>query len=159
VSIQSMLAGLAESGVESIVVGGVAGAVQGSPFVTNDLDICYRDDRANVGRLATLLKRWNPYPRGWEPGLPFIMDTRAIRTTPVMTLRTSEGDFDLLDRVEGVGTYADALESSEEISAFGIRFRILSLDALIRSRRAAARPKDLAQLPALEALAELRREP
>src|ERR1043166_4893259 len=154
-SIQSMLTGLAAAKVESIVVGGVAGAVQGSPFVTNDLDICYESGRGNVSRLAKLLATWGAYPREWESGLPFTMDLRAIRTTPVMTLTTSQGDIDLLDRVEGVGVYGDALRSSEEISAFGIRFRALTLDGLIRSRRASGRPKDLAQLPTLEALAEL----
>jgi hypothetical protein len=46
--------------------------------------------------------------------------------------------------------------SSEEVNAFGIRFRVLTLDGLIRARRASARPKDLAQLPTLEALADMK---
>jgi hypothetical protein len=87
------------------------------------------------------------------------MDERALRTAPIMTLRTSEGDLDLIDCVKGVGTYSDALESSEEIMTFGIRFRVLTLDALIRARRASRRPKDLAQLPTLEALVEIRQRP
>jgi predicted nucleotidyltransferase len=157
VSIQSLVTGLTAAGIEFVVVGGVAGAVQGSPFVTNDLDICYAANPANVTRLAKALARWKPYPREWDEGLPFTMDARAIRTTPLMTLRTVEGDIDLLDRVAGVGDYTAALESSEEVTAFNIRFRVLTLEALIRSRRAAARPKDLAQLATLEAMVELRR--
>jgi hypothetical protein len=145
--------------VEFVVVGGVAGAVHGSPFVTNDLDACYSTDRDNLRRLTKTLKGWAAYPRGWEDGRPFVIDERALRTTPIMTLRTSEGDLDLIDHVEGVGTYSDALESSAEILAFGIRFRVLTLDALIRARRASRRPKDLAQLPTLEALAEIRQRP
>lgn len=156
-SIQSLVTGLTAAEVEFVVVGGVAGAVQGSPFVTNDLDICYADNRANVTRLAKVLATWKPYPREWDEGLPFTMDARAIRTTPLMTLRTIEGDIDLLDRIAGVGDYAAAVESSEEVTAFNIRFRVLTLDALIRSRRAAARPKDLAQLATLEAMVDLRK--
>ena len=156
-SIQSLVMGLTAAGVEFVVVGGVAGAVHGSPFVTNDLDICYADDRTNVNRLVKVLATWKPCPREWKERLPFTMDARALRTTPLMTLRTVEGDIDLLDRVAGVGAYAAAVESSEELTAFNIRFRVLTLEALIRARRAAGRPKDLAQLPTLEALVELRR--
>ena len=155
-SIQSILTGLVDGGIDFVVVGGVAGAVHGSPFVTNDVDICYRVDRTNIARLAKILSRWGAYPRGWEDDLPFVMDARTIKTTPLLTLRTAEGDVDLLDRVSGVGDYESVFESSEEITVFGIRFRVLTLDALIRSRRAAARPKDLAQLPTLEALVELK---
>jgi predicted nucleotidyltransferase len=156
VSIQSLLRSLAVAGVEFVVVGGVAGAVQGSPFVTNDLDICYASDRANLTRIARLLIRLSAYPRGWERGLPFMMDPRTLRTTPVMTLQTTEGELDLLDVVNGVGNYGEAVRSSEEVNAFGIRFRVLTLDGLIRARRASARPKDLAQLPTLEALADMK---
>jgi hypothetical protein len=156
VSIQSLVAGLVEAGIDFVVVGGVAGAIHGSPFVTNDLDICYDTGRENLARLARVLVKWKAYPRGWEPDLHFVADARTLRTTPVMTLRTAEGDLDLLDRVEGVGDFRGTFESSEEIIAFGIRFRAMTLDALIRAKRASARPKDLAQIPTLEALAELK---
>ena len=152
-SFQSLLEGLVEAGVEFVVVGGVAGSAHGSPFVTNDLDVCYATGHANLARVAKLLKGWTAYPRGWENGLPSTPDVRALRSTPIMTLRTAQGDLDLLDRVEGVGDYAAVFESSEEVTAFALRFRVLTLDALIRARRASARPKDLAQLPTLEALA------
>ena len=155
-SIRVLLTGLVRAEVDFVVVGGVAGGIHGSPFVTNELDVCYAHDSANVARLVRVLREWTPCPRGWESALPFKLDARTFRDTPILTLRTSEGDLDLLDRVEGVGAYADTHESSEEVVAFGIRFRVLTLDALIRARRAAGRPKDLAQLPTLEALAELK---
>jgi hypothetical protein len=155
-SFQSLLSGLVESNVDFVVVGGVAGAVQGSPFATNDLDICYDTSPANLTRIAKLLAKWKAYPREWEANLPFTIDTRMLRTTPVLTLQTSEGHLDLLDVVAGVGRYRETFESSEEVEALGLRFRVLTLDALIRARRASARPKDLAQIPALEALADLR---
>lgn len=151
-----MLRGLSEAGTEYVVIGGVAAVAHGSTFQTNDLDICYRSDHANIQRLAGLLKQWNAYPRGWEKGLPFEMEARTFATTPVLTLRTSEGDLDLLDRVAGLNGYETALELSEELVAFGITFRALGLEALIRAKEATGRPKDLAQLPMLRALLELR---
>jgi len=152
-----MMQGLTAKRVRFVVVGGVAAGVHGSSRVTNDLDICYDPAEANVGRLAELLASWNAYPRGIEPGLPFFMDVRTFRTTPIMTLRTTEGDLDLLDRIAGVGEYERVLVASERFEALGTSFRALTLPALIRAKHAGGRPKDLDQLPELEALLELTR--
>jgi hypothetical protein len=152
-----MLVGLVEAHVEFVVVGGVAGGIHGSPFATNDLDVCYESRRANLARIVKAIQPWSPYPRGWETRLPFSFDAKTFRTTPIPTLRTSQGDLDLLDRVEGVGTYGHVWLSSEEFVAFGVRFRALTLDALIRARRASGQPKDLAQISTLEALADIKR--
>jgi hypothetical protein len=156
-SFASMLRGLRTAEVRFVVVGGVAAAAHGSAHVTNDLDICYDDTSPNVGRLARLLASWSAYPRGVDPGLPFFMDERQFRTTPVMTLSTSEGDIDVLDRVAGVGMYADAVAHSVEFDAFDVRFAALDLPSLIRAKRAAGRPKDIAQVPELEALLAMSR--
>ena len=151
-----MLGGLSAARVRFVVVGGVAAAAHGSAYVTNDLDICYEAGSANVARLSALLAEWEAYPRGIERGLPFFMDERQFRATPIMTLTTREGDLDVLDRVGGVGAYDACLESSVELEAFDVRFATLDLPALVRAKRAAGRPKDIAQLPELEALLALR---
>jgi hypothetical protein len=152
-----MLQGLTTARVRFVVVGGVAAAAHGSAHVTNDLDICYDATPSNVARLATLLADWEAYPRGVDRGLPFFMDQRQFRTTPVMTLTTREGDLDVLDRVAGVGDCADVLKHSVKFESFGVSFPVLDLPELIRAKRAAGRPKDFAQLPELEALAALRK--
>jgi hypothetical protein len=157
-SFASMLQGLTAARVRFVVVGGVAAAAHGSAHVTVDLDVCYDTASENVVRLAALLAEWDAYPRGVEQGLPFFMDERQFRTTPLMTLTTREGDLDVLDRVAGVGDYAKTLEQSVEFQAFDVRFPALDLPALIRAKRAAGRPKDMAHLPELEALAALLRK-
>jgi predicted nucleotidyltransferase len=150
-----MLQGLRSNGVKFVVVGGVAATAHGSRRVTDDVDICYERGRANVTRLAQLLSEWDAYPRGIDRGLPFFMDARQFRTTPIMTLTTREGFIDVLDVVKGVGDYSKCRVRSAEVGAFGIRFRVLDLPALIDAKRAAGRPKDLDQLPELEALLAL----
>ena len=153
-----MLGGLTKSKVRFVVIGGVAAAVHGSSRVTNDLDICYdADDRGNVDTLARLLAKWDAYPRGVEKNLPFIMDVGTLRGAPVMTLATTEGDIDVMDRVAGVGDYDAVRKHSERISAVGVSFRVLDLPSLIKAKRAAGRPRDFDHLPELEALLELRR--
>lgn len=154
----SQILALTGAGVRYVVVGGVAAGVQGSAMVTFDLDICYDPAPDNVRRLAGLLAEWHAYLRSVEPGLPFVMDERTFRTTPVMTLITDLGAIDVMDEVAGVGKWPDVVAESEELDWSGTRMRVLSLPGLIKAKRGSARPKDLAQLPELEALLALRKK-
>ena len=154
-SFASMLRALTDAEVRFVVVGGLAATAHGSRRVTDDLDICYDTNKGNDARLAALLLDWNAYPRGIEEGLPFVMDGRQFRITPIMTLTTREGFIDVLDVVKGVGFFAECRERSILVEAFDVPFRVLDLRALIDSKRATARPKDLDQLPELEALLAL----
>jgi hypothetical protein len=159
-SFASMLSGLTKKKVRFVVVGGVAAAAHGSSRLTNDLDICYdADTTANIEALASVLAGWQAYPRGIEAGLTrsFIMDDRTLRNAPILTLTTSEGDIDVMDRIAGVGPYDAVRRHSERISALGVRFRVLDLPSLIKAKRAAGRPRDFDHLPELEALLALRK--
>lgn len=155
-SFASMLQGLRESDVKFVVVGGLAATAHGSRRVTDDVDICYDMAKANVTRLANLLLEWNAYPRGIERDWPFFMDERQFGVTPIMTLTTREGFIDVLDVVKGVGDYSKCRERSIAVEAFEIKFRVLDLPALIDAKKAAGRPKDIDQLPELEALLALK---
>ncbi|MDO8665406.1 MAG: nucleotidyltransferase [Gemmatimonadales bacterium] len=155
--LSQILQGLNEAGVDYVVVGGIAANVQGSPRLTQDVDICYDPSPENRERLAKRLAAWHAYMRGVEPGLPFYMDARTLRDVPVLTLVTDVGDLDVMDRVAGVGDYPEVLAASEAATVEGIPARALSLDALIASKKAAGRRKDLEALLELEALREERR--
>ena len=158
-SFQSMLAGLVSAPVSFVVIGGVAGAIHGSERVTNHLDVvCDASDGATLSALAVLLDGWHAYPRGVEKGLPFIMDVRTLRSTPVLTLGTSEGDLDLLDRIDRVGDYRAVLAHSVEVEAFQVSFRVLDLPTLIKAKRATGRPKDREAILELELLRDLTEE-
>ena len=153
-----MLTGLAAARVQCVVVGGVAMRASGSSFRTDDLDICYDTAADNLHRLVTLLASWNAYPRGWDPKLPFVLDARTFRITPLLTLVTTEGALDLLDLVAGVGDYRACKQQADEVVLFGCTTYALSLDALISAKRARGRPKDRLHLVELEAIRELRRK-
>jgi hypothetical protein len=92
-----------------------------------------------------------------EPGLPFTMDARTLRDCPVMTLVTDLGDFDVMDRVAGVGEYPAVRVASVEADLAGVRANVLTLDALISAKRATGRRQDREALLELEALREERR--
>jgi len=154
---EEIIAALVRADVRFVVIGGVAATIQGSARFTNDIDICYDTAPDNVERLVKLLAGWNAYLRGVERGLPFVMDSKAFRITPVMTLTTDVGDIDVLDVVSGVGDFAAVLKASEVVEIGDVEFRSLELDALIASKRASGRPKDVEQLIELEAIRALKR--
>lgn len=145
---------LCDTGVEFVVIGGWAAIFHGSAHVTNDLDICYSRDRANLSKLAEALVPYHPRPRGFPDNLPFVWDAATLANGTVFTLTTDLGIIDLMAEVSGIGTYADALAASVEVDAFGRRLRALDLRALIQAKKAAGRQKDLLILPELEGLLE-----
>ena len=74
------------------------------------------------------------------------------------TLTTDLGDIDLLGEVGGVGNYPAVLDASQPTTLYGISCRVLTLKALIRSKKFAGRTKDLTLLPELEAIREATEE-
>lgn len=53
-------------------------------------------DATKLERLGQQLRDWEAYPRGIEPGRPFIMDAATIRSVPRLALTTTKGDIDVL---------------------------------------------------------------
>ena len=145
---------LCASGVEFVVIGGVAAGIHGSSYATFDLDICYARNRPNLERLEKVLFSIQTTLRNVPPGLPFKADAETMRHGMNFTFDTSLGKFDLLGEVSGVGMYEQAIAGADYVELFGYRCAIFSLPQLISSKRAAGRPKDLAVVVELEALYE-----
>jgi hypothetical protein len=141
--------------VRFVVIGGAAAAAQGSTYPTYDLDICYDRGRDNLERLAKALEPFHPRLRGVSDDLPFCFDAVTIARGMNFTLTTDVGDIDLFGEVTGIGGYREARALSVTLVVFGFQCAVLSLDGLIRSKRATARPKDLLILPEIEALREI----
>ena len=72
----------------------------------------------------------------------------------IFTLQTDLGELDLLAEVAGLGGFEGVKRRSIAVEAFGRQIATLDLIALIESKRAAGRPKDLSALPELESLLE-----
>jgi hypothetical protein len=71
-------------------------------------------------------------------------------------LTTSAGSIDLFGEVVGGGTYHDLVPYSSIVPLFGLEIRVLNLETLMRTKRAAGRPRDLEAIAELEALREER---
>ena len=146
---ERILSGLRSAEVSFVIIGGVAATVHGSARLTSDVDVVYERSLPNIERLVKALAPLKPYLRGAPPGLPFRFDVETVRRGLNFTLTTDAGAVDVLGEITGVGDYDAVLAVSEDVLLYGASYRCINLDALIVSKRAAGRPKDL------EAVAEL----
>ena len=151
-----LLRALVEARVEFIIVGGLAATIHGAARLTQDIDIVYSRSSANLGRLVAALKPLAPYPRGAPPGLPFEWSVHTLQAGLNFTLTTTAGDIDLFGEIVGGGGYPQLGPHSIRIDLFGLECRCLDLPALVRTKRAAGRPKDHEAIAELEALQEER---
>lgn len=147
-----LLAALADGDVGFVIVGGLAATIHGSSRLTQDVDVVYARDAANVERLVAALGPYRPYLRGVPAGLPFDWSVETIRRGLNFTLTTSVGDIDLLGEIVGGGTYEVLAPHAIGVTLFGREHRCLDLPWLIRTKRAAGRPKDLEAIAELEVL-------
>lgn len=147
-----LIEALAGHRVDFVLIGGVAMVLHGSSRVTQDLDICYARDSANLERLAAALSPFHPTLRGAPPGLPFVLDARSLHSGLNFTLTAEPGDIDLLGEVPGVGGYAVVAEDAVPMEIYGHRILVMSLAALERAKRSAGRLKDLADLAEIETI-------
>jgi hypothetical protein len=141
---------LARHKVDFIVVGGIAGVVQGAPVNTFDLDVVHSRTPDNIERLLGALRELDAFYR---------MDlTRKLPPTAShlaspghQLLATNLGTLDLLGTIEEGTSYEDLLVDSEELDLGGIPMRVITLERLIAIKEKLTRPKDQVMLVVLRA--------
>jgi predicted nucleotidyltransferase len=142
--------------VEFILVGGVAAAAQGAPITTQDVDILYRIEPANVDRLKLALDGLNAVARDDPRRLRFGLS--HLTTKGHKLAMTDVGALDVLGSINDGLVFEDILPYAEKMDFDGFEVNVLRLDKLIELKRQLGRPKDVAILPILEAtLRELQR--
>jgi hypothetical protein len=142
---------LTAHGVDYVLIGGLAAASHGSPFLTQDVDITPDTGVENLSRLSAALMELGARIRaeGVDGGLPFDHDGESLAANSVWNLTTSYGDLDISLRPSGTEGYADLSRGARAVSAFGVTVRIASLEDIVRSKQAADRDKDRLVLPTL----------
>ena len=145
---------LGRHGVDYVLIGGLAGALHGSPAATNDADICPARTPDNLSLLAAALVELEARIRTEsEPdGLSFDRSPEFLATVELLNTTTAAGDLDISFAPTGTDGYDDLAERAVSFDIDETRVLVASLDDVIHSKRTAGRPKDLATLPVLEAL-------
>jgi hypothetical protein len=151
IDFEEAIRALVEHGVDFLVVGGFAVIAHGSQRLTLDLDVVIDRRVTNCRRLIAALVdleaeyrlssgRWvklgaKADPK-WVAKQNHLFETRA-------------GGIDVFNELEGVPTWKEASANALEVEAFGHRFLVLDKDTLIRSKLAAGRQQDLADVAEL----------
>ena len=128
--------------VDYIIVGAFALGYHKLPRYTGDLDIFVSNSLENAQRILAVLNQF-----GFGSLELTVSDFQSKDT--VVQLGMPPNRIDLLTFISGV-SYADAALEAELGAIDGIPVRFLSLRHLIENKRATGRPKDLADIEAIE---------
>lgn len=122
--------------VRFIVVGLSAAALQGAPVVTQDVDLWFED--LHNPRLTKALR---------EVGAACVPP--SILNPPMFAGAGTEL-FDIVLRMDGLGTFRDELRHCVEVRLGKFKLKVLALERILASKRAANRSKDKLTIPVLE---------
>ena len=139
-----VLARLAQDRVRCVIVGGVATVLLGHSRPIEDLDLVVAADPVSTAQAMQ-----SPSAAGFVPSLPL-----PLALVTVLRLYDANGrEVDVFARYPV--PFDELLRTSIEADVDGVSLRIASRAHLIHAKRAFARPHDLADVAALEALPQV----
>ena len=140
---RALLEALNALGVRYLLVGMGAALIEGAPGTTQDIDLWF--DRIDEGQLREAAHRAGGlYTSGFGSQPPAVGGEGLDRVDLVLT-------------ASGLERFEKEFRNARDYDVDGVRIRVLPLDRVIVSKRAAKRAKDSAQLPMLEAALVARR--
>jgi hypothetical protein len=145
---QELLRVLLAHQVDLLVVGAVAVQAHGYIRSTLDLDIVVRPSALNLSRLAEALADLEAEPRH-AGALMKLSDPHWLGRAAMVPVVTRAGWLDVLN-VESTGRrYEELRANALTIELRGLEVAVVGLRDLIRMKKAAGRPQDLADIEAL----------
>lgn len=141
-----MLAGFDRAGVRFLVVGAHALAVHGIPRGTQDLDIWIERSAENAERA------WGALAAFGAPLQAMKVERSDLeRESTVVQLGLAPNRIDVMTDLSGIDSFGSAWARRVVGRVRGQSFPVLGRADLIANKRAAGRPKDLADVAVLEA--------
>ncbi len=150
-----LLKQLAKSNVDFVIVGGFAGVVHGCTYVTQDIDICCDFSPENLFRLQKALSGLHPVHRMTKKRKSLEITRENCTQYKNLYLDTDIGQLDCLSFINGLGDYHKVKSESVVIDSQEIHLNVLSIDALIKSKKAMMRPADKEAVLQLETIKKL----
>jgi hypothetical protein len=140
---------LSEYKVDFIVVGGVCAVLHGAPMTTFDLDVVHARSADNLKRLLSALKTLDAYYRD-RPGQRLQPKLSHLASPGHQLLLTRFGPLDILGTIGNSLSYSDLITGTVQLQLDDLELRMLTLESLIDTKRAAGRDKDKAVLALLK---------
>jgi len=141
---------LQQHGVEFLLIGGVAYNVHAPPRATKDIDIWVRPTRDNVARLIDAIRAFGFPVESLE------VDALAGEKGQVIMLGHVPNRIDVLTRPSGL-EWEHAWSRHEVTKYEDVDVPLLDVETLLAAKRAAGRPRDLADAAMLEKILSVRR--
>jgi predicted nucleotidyltransferase len=132
---------LERHGLEAVLIGNAAAALQGAPVTTVDLDFLFRRTPANVRKLTAIAAELDA--RLMKPHYPVSGLMRISRDDDGLQL-------DFMDVIHGFRSFEGIRKRASEMRVGDTRMLVAALADIIKSKKAAGRPRDLAVLAVLE---------
>ena len=141
---RDLLAELAEADVRYLIVGGHALAVHGVSRATLDLDIFVRPDSNNSEKLINALLAFGAPLRAHG-----VSQHDFEREGTIYQLGLPPNRIDILTAIDGV-TFDQAWEGHVEVMVDQVKMNFIGLESIILNKKSAGRPKDIADVAALQ---------
>lgn len=144
---------LARNDVEYVTIGGIAIQAYGGQRLTQDLDVAVDPTAENIARLAKALLDLDARILG-----PHGQRSKSVPDAPLLAssdqwhLITPHGPLDLLTLPAHLGPFADMRARAHQVALDELTIPIAHRDDLLKMKRAAGRPQDLADIRLLESL-------
>jgi hypothetical protein len=144
---------LAQRDVEYVTIGGIAIQAHGGQRLTQDLDVAIAASSENLARLANALLDLDARILGPEG-----QRSRSVPTAPLLAssdqwhLITGHGPLDVITLPAHLGSFADMRARAHEVPLSELSIPIAHREDLLKMKRAAGRPQDLADVRLLESL-------
>jgi hypothetical protein len=150
--VAELIAALARHNVDFVVIGGVATQVHGHRRTTMDLDLTPDPDPENLRRLGAALAELEARPAdsGVREGEISAVDPERLAIAAIVPpLLTRHGQIHILKKPKGARAFDQMRQVALVVDLDGIDVAIVSLDDLIRMKRATGRPRDLDDIATL----------
>ena len=151
-NLNNLLKLLLENNVDFVLIGGFAGALHGSSLVTRDIDICALCSPETITQLRDILKDLHPVHRMTPQKLSFLENPQSLNNVKNIYLSCNLGVLDIISEVTGVGNFERVKSKAIKVSLFGHTCNVISIDDLIKAKKAIGRSKDLIAIKELEAI-------
>jgi len=155
---RDLLTRLVETKVDFVLVGGFAGVVHGCSCVTQDIDVCCDFSPENLLALQKAVSNLHPVHRMTPGRKKLDLTEQTCSQFKNLYLDTDIGQLDCLSFIDGLGDYQTVKRASELVKIKDLPLRILSLDGLIKAKKAMNRPRDRQVIFELEAIKKLKRQ-
>jgi predicted nucleotidyltransferase len=140
---RDILVELHNAGARFVVLGGHAVAFHGHPRATKDLDVLVEANSENAERVYAALAAFGAPLSAFEVGVEDFASYDGVLQLGVPPRR-----IDIINRADGI-TFAEAIADGETFSLEGCEIPVIGRSALIKNKRAAGRPQDIADVKAL----------